>query len=63
MVIGLNISTTTSAAFGEDPRFETARILRVAADKVEAQGIGWDHIHLHDINGNRVGDISASGLD
>jgi len=63
MVIGLHISTTDNAAFGEDPREEVARILRVAADKVEAQGIGWNSIILHDLNGNRVGDISASGLD
>jgi len=62
MVIGLHISTTTSAAFGEDARFETARILRAAAQKVEAQGLGEHTIVLLDINGNRVGDITCTGM-
>jgi hypothetical protein len=47
--LNLNID---NAAFGEDRSLEIARILREAADKLEAGSTGSQ---LRDFNGNRVG--------
>ena len=45
---------TRNAAFEDGPQ-ELARILRGAADKVEA---GRPDAHLRDVNGNLVGEFS-----
>lgn len=63
-IINLNISTT-NAAF-EDEAGEVARILRAAADRLDcAAGTGDLHdddgFALHDLNGNRVGEVMISG--
>ena len=45
-----------NAAFDPDFRDEAARLLRVAADKIETAK-DEDFLYLRDINGNLVGNI------
>lgn len=49
---------TDNAAFDEDRDAELARILRIAADKIEH---GNDTAELYDINGNPVGEFKITG--
>ena len=44
-----------NAAFDELPNHEIARILREAADRIEAGDLPAGYTNLHDINGNAVG--------
>ena len=44
--------TTDNAAFGSDPGYEVARILRELANQI---ALGSEYRVLMDINGNRVG--------
>jgi hypothetical protein len=48
---------TDGAAFTENRDTEIVRILRVAADLVESEGLlnGMDLRRIRDVNGNRVG--------
>ncbi len=54
-----------NAAFEDAQHIESARILRVAADKIEAGEIGEEagldgRLALMDINGNKVGQLKVS---
>lgn len=49
-----------NAAFGSDPQFEVARILRKLSDNLEDNGMGDEEL-LFDINGNYVGALSVEG--
>lgn len=53
---------TRNAAFTENPGAEAARILRAAADWVEAQGDCCLVRPLRDVNGNRVGKLDFDPL-
>ncbi|AET42330.1 hypothetical protein DSS3P1_07 [Ruegeria phage DSS3-P1] len=46
-----------NAAFADDPRGETVRLLRAAADRIES---GSDCGALHDYNGNAAGHFSLT---
>ena len=60
MGLGLSIDGKNSA-FGGDHMAETVRILREAADRLEAIGrTDQVELQLRDINGNTVGAISYS---
>ena len=61
MDIRITINTDNSA-FEDHPEIETARILRVLADRIYADGdIDADYDHpLKDINGNTVGSLTAT---
>ncbi len=48
-----------NAAFDVDREFETARILRTAADKVQD---GCVATKLRDINGNTIGNLHIDGF-
>jgi hypothetical protein len=50
-----------NAAFGREPDFEVARILRDAADKLEKGYGSTGTITLRDINGNRCGSCAYEG--
>ena len=56
MELTLNIKMD-NAAFddGNDGRYEAARILRGAADKLES---GADYAPMMDVNGNKVGELN-----
>jgi len=55
---------TDNAAFGDRPEYETARILRRLADRMENTGLpDAEGIPLRDINGNRVGKAVVSDSD
>lgn len=49
---------TDNAAFEEDRDAELARILRIAADKIEH---GNETAKLYDVNGNAVGEFKITG--
>ena len=51
--------TTGNAAFEDEPASEIARILRKAAERIEAGDV--DGFPLHDINGNRCGFLHIEG--
>lgn len=51
-----------NAAFDPDWAPELARILRVAADRVESHRSCADLAGLLDVNGNKVGRIRFSGM-
>ena len=60
MKLTLTISMD-NAAFEERPGQEAARILRIAARKVEGADPGdADSFSLLDINGNKVGNVTVS---
>lgn len=46
---------TRFGADGEGPRYEIARILREAADKIERNGVAFASETIRDVNGNDVG--------
>ena len=48
---------TGNAAFEGIPELEIARILRVAADRLEREPDGLEGFPLMDANGNRVGSV------
>ena len=50
-----------NAAFEDSASSEVARILRILADNIEAQGADPDHTFtIQDLNGNRVGHAAFS---
>jgi len=56
----LNIACD-NAAFEDSASSEVARILRILADNIEAQGADPDHTFtMQDLNGNRVGTAAFS---
>lgn len=59
MDITIKINTDNVAFSGGD--FETVRILRELADKIESNGV--EFVNLRDINGNKVGFVEFEGDD
>jgi hypothetical protein len=57
MTLKLEIKMDNVAFDPNNPHDEAARILRVAADKIEAGA--WSQI-LTDFNGNRVGEVKVT---
>lgn len=53
---------TTNAAFGLSGRAEVARLLRVAADRIEDEP---DSVlfHLRDVNGNTCGSVDLTEFE
>lgn len=63
MQINVTLESNDNAAFGDDPRFEVARILRQAARRIEQGDYPEGGFRLNDENGNKCGEVAIEGED
>ncbi len=59
MKVTLTITTDNAAFVDLPPERELARILRGAAERVIMKGLNNAQGYLHDVNGNKVGELKV----